>query len=128
MKLLLLLVAELVIHDGRTNKITAINLIEEFSSATFPAILVSPYVSVTFQKEEGDPSEREGYLVFKMGENEIGRSSFIIDFGALLRSRTVIELNGIIIPEPGHVNVQVLLDEDLLGDWDILVSQLSEEH
>ena len=126
MKLLFLAAAERIISDSRTGKISAIDLIEEVTSVQFPFLVMSPFIVATFEKENDDEEESQGELIFKNDDEEIVRSNFTISFGGLKRARSIIELNAMIIPKPGHLSISVRVNDIHLRDWDILVSQISD--
>jgi hypothetical protein len=107
--------------------VTAVNLIEEISSVSFPYLLLKPFLLVAFQKEDGDPEETEASLVFTVDEVEIGRASFLVDFSGHPRARSILELNALIIPKPGRLQMCVHMGETRFGDWDIFVKETTEE-
>ena len=127
MKLLLVLAAERILVDSRSGKVTAINLIEDISSVTFPYLVITPFILASFQKETGDPEETEATLVFMVDDQEIGRSSFIIEFSGHPRTRSILELNALVIPKPGRLKICVQVGDTTFGDWDIYVRQASED-
>lgn len=123
---LVVLLAEKVIIDSRSNSVTAVGLVETISSVAFPFWFPQPFIMAAFQKEEGDPTESEGSLIFMLDDEETARASFVIDFGELPRARVVLELNGMLVPRPGHLKVCVSVAGEKRGEWDVLVTQVRE--
>jgi len=95
------LIAEGVIRDVATNSISVFNILEGLAAQGFPFFLQHLNFFVLWEKAESDPSVFEGTFSIKNNSVSLIEDKFKIDFEGKLRSRSIINVNGLLIKEPG---------------------------
>lgn len=123
MKLRLIVCCETNILDSRTNTVSCINLIEEIGSPQFPLLIPQFGVVALFEKEEGDQAVETCELRVKIGEAELLRGPLEIVFGVGRLHRSLVTLQGLVIPITGSLVASLERDGQELGKWEIPVFQ-----
>lgn len=109
--------AERVIRDAETNSISAIGVLEEINAEAFPVIV--PQVGLLFVliRDQADPNEIETQVSVRIGENVLFNAPFQVRFQGARRTRAIIVLQGLVIPNPGRVAFRLRWNEHTLGEW-----------
>lgn len=92
--------------DRFTNNLSIFELLEGVAPETYPALLPNLVAVSVFTK--GPTEEREIYpfvLKVKKGKEVILRTDLNIDFQGLARSRSIATIQGILLVEPGTLEV-----------------------
>jgi hypothetical protein len=115
----LVVCAESVVRDAETNSISVFNILEDISSAAFPVAL--PKLSVLFilERDLSDPEQATCLITLRMGNHPIGQATIEGDFEGKLRTRAILVAQGVVISEPGILTIDVVVNETVVGSWDI---------
>ena len=95
-------VCESAALDSRSNTISLFHLFEEVNAAGFP-ILVQKLAIVLVSQERMTTSSLEMRTRITLGADELFNGPFNIVFQETPRHRTIIDLNGLIVPGPGDL-------------------------
>ena len=119
---ILMLCAEGVVRDAETNNVSVFNILEQISSQTFPMLVQKVAVLNILSKDNEDKDEFELFLRFVCNQDELMKKPFRVMFGNKQRTRSVFQINGLVIPEPGKFEFQLLDKEDnVISRYDIHV-------
>jgi hypothetical protein len=113
--------AESVVRDGETNTVSVFNILEEITALSFPAAI--PKLSVLFmlERENDDPDRIDCLITFTLGEKELGRAEMEGNFEDKFRNRLMLVVQGVMLPEPGILSVNLTVDGKPMGGWQALV-------
>jgi hypothetical protein len=123
MKLSMILCCEISLLDARTNTVSCINLLEEINSPQFPVLMPQFSVVALFDREEGDDENDECEVIIKIGGQELVRAPIGIAFQSGRRHRSLVNLQGFVVPLPGQLLVSISKQSSELGIWEIPVIQ-----
>jgi len=112
--------SETVVIDRLSNFVSAINIFETISIESFPVVIPRVFCLFELVREHGDPLQLPGLVTFKLGDTEITRTPYDIDFQGAFRTRTVLNIQGLVVAGPGTLRVSIDADGKTLGHWDIL--------
>jgi len=126
LNLKLLLCADSNSLDSRSNTISAFHILEDFNAASFPVALPRVTVVAMVDREETDPSDIELQLRVYLGDKELFAGPFALNFAQRLSARALIEMQGIVVPNPGVLSFVLLNADQIFGSWAIRVSQIGQ--
>jgi len=96
--------SQLSLVDLQSKLVTAINILEDFQSVTFPTAIQTSVIFVV-HKEEGEPTQNSVLLNVTLGDNAlINNYAIQINFQEAARGiKSVTSFNGLIIANPGEL-------------------------
>ncbi len=100
----LMLAAENVIVDKRTEQVSCINVLREVRNTRYPAMLPSVALLSFWVKEDGDDDEVTLELVLRQGGQESAPEKIPVRFNGREKSHAVLNVDGLIIAEPGDLD------------------------
>lgn len=103
----LCLAAESVVIDRESNATSFINLFEGMQAEGFPFVLPKLSYFVLWEREATDAAVYASNLTVKFGTEVIVNQAFEINFQNQPRSRSVLQMAGLVIPRPGIVTFDV---------------------
>ena len=111
--------SEALIIDHITNSVSLINVLEQIRVDSFPIVLPKLFCLFEFLRGEGDPEKPPGLVTLKLGNLELFRAPCDVDFQQQSRTRTIINIQSVVIPGPGVLRVSIDIDGITKGNWDI---------
>jgi hypothetical protein len=112
--------------DARTNTLCAFHITEQLNAAAFPIAVPRLSVMSLLSREAGDPSNVELQLQIHLGENQLFRGPVPINFAQQLTARTILEMQGFVVPSPGTLRFVLANDGVPIGSWEVLVNQVGQ--
>ena len=128
MKLLLFVCCESASIDIASQNLSLFNLFETVNASSFPLPLQRLTVVTWAEREKDEPRIVSYKTRWLLNGNKIGELPFELDFQDRLRSRAIIQVAGLVINEPGVLEVQLRLGTRRVGSWTIQVQQVSRPH
>jgi len=122
----LMLFAENIIRDTQTNKISAINIIEELASPGFPLFMAGLNVLTLLEREKDDAQTINFLLKLRLDENELAGLEVGADFQDKLRNRSIVTINGLVLPNPGILRAVLFLNEKEFALHEVSVRKIGE--
>lgn len=110
-----------VIRDAETNTVSAFNILEGLIALGFPFFLQSLRLFVLWQREPGDPARVDGTFRVRIEEQELATAPMNADFQGGLLNRTVIKLDGLIIPRAGSLHMVCELTTGARAEYQVNV-------
>lgn len=107
----LCLAAESVVIDRQSNATSFFNLLESMKSEGFPFVLPKISVFILWERESTDPTQYTSNLRISFGTEELVNQIFNIDFQGQLRTRSVLQMAGLLIPRPGIVTFHAQIQD-----------------
>ena len=100
----LFIVADRAIRDSDSGNLSIINILDDISAEAFP-VIIPRLTIVGFVIKDSEDSDTPS-LRFKLLNNEktIGDHHIKVDFRGKNKTRAIIQLGGIPIPEPGELH------------------------
>jgi hypothetical protein len=114
-----LLVADTIIHDQATNRMSVINIFEMFRPAGYPILLPRFTVFAMLERESADTATPPTNMIIKLDEDILFDRPIEINFGASLITRTVQQFQGFVIPRPGVITIQIRTDTESVVSYRI---------
>lgn len=111
--------AETVVIDRLSNSISVINILEAISVESFPIVLPRVFCLFELTRDNEDPLQLPGLVTFRLGETELVRAPYEVDFQGTLRTRSVMNIQGLVISGPGLLRASVDVNGSVLGHWDM---------
>lgn len=111
MKVLGLYIAESVIIDQRTNKLSLINLLENLDSDGFPLFFTGFNVVLLCERVITESENQTVHFVISINNKNIFEIDTAMNFMEKgLRTRCILTLNGLVLPEPGLLTISALIN------------------
>ena len=102
-------VAESVSVDGETNVTSILGLLEQIQAESFPVLMQRMTFIVFYVRDAGDPTELRGEFTVTIGNQTIVMQAVNVKFLDTLRTRVVVKLVGMTIPQPGKLKFRLAL-------------------
>ncbi len=110
--------------DARTNALSAFHIIEQLNAPSFPVVLPRVSILSYLTREEADPSAIQLQLQIFSGAQQLFDGPLGINFVQQLTTRTVVELNGLLVPAPVDLRFVLLNGDQALDSWTVVVNQV----
>ena len=118
----LLICAEGVIIDQKSNNTSAFEILEQLAFSTLPAVFPKLVILSTFEREEGDDEKWDGRLCISLAGSVIMDNELVHDFKGSMRSRHIAIVGGLPITQPGKLEVSVRKDTEIFASYTIDVA------
>jgi hypothetical protein len=118
--------AEGVVIDHRTNNVSAYSILEDVSSVGFPFLMGRFYAICMINREASDDVRTEANFEIKLENNVIFTVNTEIDFQDKPKTRTILEVQGLVIPGPGLLKVSLLRTGAAISSYEFLISQINQ--
>jgi hypothetical protein len=92
-----------IVRDAETNVISAFNVLEGITAAGFPLFIQAMSFVALWEREPGDPAAIEATFTLSIGEEQLSTGQVLGTFGGKLRYRTIVNINGVVVPHPGNL-------------------------
>jgi len=122
----LMLFAENIIRDTQTNKISAINIIEELASPGFPLFMAGLNVLTFLEREKDDEQTINFLLKLRLNEDELAGLEVDADFQGKLRNRNIVTVSGLVLPNPGILKAVLFHNDKEFASHEVLVQKIGE--
>jgi len=114
----------MVLRDAVTNNMSLVGILDYVNTFGFPTLLAKLGCLFVLERDEADPAQYQGEVTITLGERELGRSPVAADFQDQVTTRVVVNLQGLMLPEPGALRFRLDVDGRELGSWSIMVRQV----
>lgn len=115
------LVADHIVVDERTNRVSVFNILEQIQSSTFPMVIPQTTIFFYLERQPDEPSTIEATVVISLNETELTRSPIALQFEDAVRHRATVQLRGLLVPRPGNLTIAMVEGTAMVGSWTILV-------
>lgn len=122
----LMLCAENVIRDAETNKISVFNIFEKIASPGFPLFIQKLLVFNRIERAKDDPRQIDCELKIMNNDIELLKKPLRVDFQDRMRNRTIVDISGLTVPNPGILKVILSYAERDLNSYEIIVNRIGE--
>jgi len=110
--------------DARTNALSAFHIIEQVNAPSFPVVIPRVSILCFLSREDADPSQVSLQLQIFSGDQKLFDGPVAIDFVQQRATRTILELNGMVVPSPVELRFVLVLEKTVLDSWAITVNQV----
>jgi hypothetical protein len=121
-RLKLCFVAEAVIRDADTNAVSAFNILEALTPAGFPILVQRISCYTLWERENNDAPQVNGRFTVAIGDNVLNETAIRMDFAGAPKAKTLINMNGLILPQPGLLRFQIDLDGGAHAEYTVDVN------
>ncbi len=113
--------SENAVVDSQDNSLSLINLLDDISSPTFPLFL--PKISITsiLEKEIETSDDFDCFINCKLNDSELHKIPLKVSFRGTPRSRSIIKINGFLIPSPGILKFELEHNGGILISTELIV-------
>jgi hypothetical protein len=112
--------------DSRTNTISAFHIAEGSGAGAFPVAWPRITAIALLSREETDPADPNVQLQALLGDQQLFNGPFPVNFSGGLLSRSIVELQGLVVSGPGDLTFLLKIGEQVIGSWIIKVSQVGQ--
>ena len=120
----LMLCAEGVVRDRESNNISVFNILEKMQPAGFPILIQRLFVLAFLERLPTDLEDLECVARITIGEVELTTLPGRVNFQGQTLARWIIQLQGLVIPNPGVLSITLLYGEQRLSSYNIDVRAL----
>jgi len=113
----LLICAEGVVIDKKSNNASIFEILEQLSFSTLPVVFPKLVVFSAFERDEGDDEKWDGRLCISVAGSVILDNEIVHDFKGTMRSRNIITVGGLPITQPGKLEVSVRKDTEIFASY-----------
>jgi hypothetical protein len=101
--------AENVIIDQQTQDVAAFGIISTgMKAVSFPVFLRRLCYLVFWDRSPEDAKDYDAAFSLKLGQTEIAEGAITLNFGGDLSHRTLVRIEGVVIPEAGTLEFSVV--------------------
>jgi hypothetical protein len=118
--------SESIVRDAETNNLSIFNMLEELTSIEFPFVLPRFATLFYLERDEQDPNVIDATITLSLNTTLIGQAVGKGDFEEKSRTRIILAVQGLVIPEPGVLTATVSVDGQELSSWSIIVQKASD--
>jgi hypothetical protein len=108
-----------LVRDAETNSMSVFNILENVTAVGMPVLIQNMAFFVLWQREEADERRVGGTFTAAIGDLELTQTHVDLDFGANIRNRTLVNLNGLVIPRPGALRFRIVLTNDVEASYTV---------
>lgn len=112
--------------DVRTQTVSAFHIMEFLNAVAFPVVVPRISVAALFERDQNDPQNFELQLSAIAGEQPLFVGPFPVNFAQQMQARTVVEMNGLLLPSPGTLRMLLGDGDRLVASWVITVNQIGQ--
>lgn len=121
----LVICAQSLSIDQRTNTLSLFNIVEEVSAPSFP--LVIPYMSVAvmlLRSAEEPSAPTDVFITIYLDAERVLHAGIKTDFQQQLRAKVIVEMQGVVIARAGVLRAVVKHADQELGTWKVSVNNI----
>lgn len=124
-----LLLSEEIIRDVVSNNISIINVIEEFRVFSYPFQKSKVKVAILLCRNDKSTESNRVELDLKFLNNgkQIAVTPFKVNFEGSLKHRVIMEIEGLLIPEEGHLELVLNFKGEVLRSYKIMLVSLAKK-
>lgn len=122
----LTLCAENIIRDAATNNISFINLIENINSPGFPLFIQKFMVFNLIERTGKDSEQIDCELKIAINDKDLIKQPLSLNFQDKMKIRSIVDIDGLTIPNPGILRVILSYKEKSLGAYEISVNKVGK--
>lgn len=101
----LLLCAEGVVVDQKSNNVSAFNILQQLNFNTLPVAFPKMVILSVLERDAGDSDKWNGEIRISLASSDILNQPLKHDFHGLPRSRSMMTIGGLPITQPGTMEV-----------------------
>lgn len=114
--------AEGVARDADTNELAVFNVFEGVSALAFPLFLRRIAYLIAWEREGNEPEVTNGRFQLILDQNVLTEVAISVDFQGRQQVRTILRIQGPVIPAPGRLHFVAALDNGLRAEYSFLIS------
>lgn len=118
--------AQGVVVDQRSNGLSLFNVIEDLGAPAFPFILPPLSLALSVQREGDEPDDVLLEIELKLDDHQLISAKVNGHFQGRPMLRIVSDLQGILVPAPGLLNLFVRYEGEELARWTIRLSHIGK--
>ena len=119
-------VAEGVSTDRETDQVSAFRLLETVTSESYPVPIARAAFLCLWERDSTDPSRCRAELTITVEDQEITPQTIDLDFGRFLRNRCVINIDGLVIGQPGKAVFRLAIPGHGAAEWTLAAKTTAE--
>jgi len=101
-------------------------MMEEINSVGFPLLINKLYAVCLINREANDEDTTEANFEFKLDNKVLLNANTSINFQNRQKTRSVLEVSGLVIPVPGTLKVSLLKDGDVISFNEIVINKIDK--
>lgn len=118
----LLLCAEGIVIDQRSNNVSAFEILEQLNPPSLPIVHPKMVVLSVLERDEGDPDKVPVTIRFSIAGSEIVNQIITHNFHDKKRSRNMFTVGGLPISQPGILEISMYRDDKKLMSYRVEVT------
>lgn len=126
MEVRLFICSESFALDAARNSLSLFHILEEINSPVFPVALPQMSVVAMFVREEEEPNEPQVRLRIQLDGQELFLGPMGVNFQGHLRTRSLGNIQALVLPRPGRLSVSVEQNDHALASWLVAVNQIGQ--
>lgn len=113
----LFICADNILRDSQTNTMTIISVIEEIHPDIYPVLIPRLAILLILERDPEDANNPDVRLLITQGDKEIFNDSMNVDFQGKPRTRSIVMIGGMALPQPGDLRLQAIYEDRILGNY-----------
>jgi len=119
------LCAESAVVDSTSNKMTILNVVEELSAVGFPAVMPLLTMVTLLSRKKAEADKPHMNIICTQNNKPIFNVPIEPEFQSKLRTRTIVGVQGVVLPGPGTLTVTLIHKKKSIAAWPIEVLDAS---
>ena len=112
--------------DARLNTVSAFHIMEQLNAPAFPVAIPRVAVLALVSREETDPNNVQLHLQIVCGQQHLFDGPVPVNFNQQLSARTIIDMQGLVLPAPGELRLLLMNANDTIASWTVLVNHVGQ--
>jgi hypothetical protein len=100
-----------------TPRMAGFRFLEGITAQGFPLFVGRWAFLATWEKEPADPDVYHATFAININEQRIHSTAVEIDFKGNMRNRTIINVQGLVVPSPGNLILNIILDNGVEASY-----------
>lgn len=122
----LLLLAESVVRDADTNSVSVFGIMDSIVAAGFPLFIQRAAILLLLERVAEDSATADFVVKVTLGDHELATVKATVEFLDKLLNRTIVRINGFVVPSEGTLRVDLYRDSEVLATFRSLVFRASD--
>lgn len=110
---------EQVIRDAQTNNVTLVNVLESAEVEGFPLVFTRVAFCCIWEREDSESVKAAATFSLELNGKKLQTLQVVIDFQSGLRTRSIFQMGGILLQEPGILKFMVTMENGARAEYDV---------
>ena len=119
MQSIICLAAKGVVRDAETGTISVYSILEQINAEGFPFFVQELALLAMWKREQDDPADIDLRVNVRNNNRVLSNEPFRVAFGEMPLNRSIVNVRGLVVHEPGEVHFEFLRDNQVIAHYSV---------